>query len=227
MSTEEAVAEEVVEKVEESAGSTEENSEESADEAKADEAKTPPKKRAKTSKGAGGKNKKEGGGKKRAPKRTHPKTLDMVTEAIENLGDSRGLSVQAIKAYILTHFKTVRTDMIRSMLRRALAAGLESGALVRPKGQLETQAMSGRYMISKKAKRTGDEANQTARVKSMNKAKLALAKKNAKKLKKKGRKGASPKKVAKRPVAKKVSRPPPKAAVKSPAKKSTGRRGRK
>lgn len=80
------------------------------------------------------------GVKKKAPKKKqHPKTLDMVVEAIENLGDRKGSSVQAIKSYILQNFKTVRADMLKSMLRRALASGLESGVVTRPKGQAETQ----------------------------------------------------------------------------------------
>lgn len=65
--------------------------------------------------------------------------MDMVVEAIDNLSEKKGTSVQAIKAYILQNFKTVRSDMIKSMLRRALTSGSAQGILVRPKGQAETQ----------------------------------------------------------------------------------------
>lgn len=65
--------------------------------------------------------------------------MDMVVEAIDNLAEPRGSSVQAIKSYILQNFKTVRVDMIKSMLRRALRMGLQQSILARPKGQTETQ----------------------------------------------------------------------------------------
>lgn len=65
--------------------------------------------------------------------------MDMVVEAIDNLAEKRGSSVQAIKAYILQNFKTVRVDMIKSMLRRSLTMGLQQGIVARPKGQTDTQ----------------------------------------------------------------------------------------
>ena len=80
-----------------------------------------------------------GSGKKKAAKRNQPKTVDMIIEAIENLGERKGSSYQAIKAYILQNFKTVRPDMIRSMMRRALRKGLEQSTFTRPKGQANNQ----------------------------------------------------------------------------------------
>lgn len=63
----------------------------------------------------------------------------MVVEAIDNLAEKRGSSVQAIKAYILQNFKTVRTEKIKSMLRRSLTKGLQQSIVTRPKGQADTQ----------------------------------------------------------------------------------------
>ncbi|XP_042873447.1 sperm-specific H1/protamine-like protein type 2 [Penaeus japonicus] len=190
-----------------------------------DEAPEPPKKRASrmsVPKAAKSPKKAGAGVKKKAPKKKqHPKTLDMVVEAIENLGDRKGSSVQAIKSYILQNFKTVRADMLKSMLRRALASGLESGAVTRPKGQAETQAMSGRYLLGKAAKRDEDEEVMPKESKRVQEAKArAKAKKVAKK-KAASKRSPAKKPVAKKPVAKKAS--PSKA--KKPVKK--GKKGRK
>lgn len=150
-------------------------------------------------------------------KKQHPKTLDMVVEAIENLSDKKGSSVQAIKSYILQNFKTVRADMLKSMLRRALASGLASGALSRPKGQVETQSMNGRYLLGKAAKKDEEDEVMPQVSKRVQEAKAkALAKKAAKK---KAAKKSSPvkKPVAKKPVAKKAS--PKKKAAKAGKKR--------
>merc|ERR1712168_498336 len=193
-----------------------------ADDAK-EEAAEPPKKRAR--KAAAPKAAKapkkapaakgEGAKKRTVKKKQHPKTMDMVVEAIENLADRKGSSVQAIKSYILQNFKTVRPDMLKSMLRRALTSALASGAVTRPKGQAETQAMSGRYLLGKAAKK--DEEDEVM-PKESKRAQDAKAQAKAKK--------ASKKKAAKKPV-KKVYKPVAKKASpkKKPVKK--GKKGRK
>jgi len=199
---------------EDDAADTEEDAEDEKD------APEPPKKRAraasapkaaKTPKKAA----KEPGDKKKrvVKKKQHPKTMDMVVEAIENLSDKKGSSVQAIKSYILQNFKTVRADMLKSMLRRALASGIDSGALSRPKGQVDTQSMNGRYLLGKSAKKEEDDEVMPKESKRVQEAKAtAIAKKAAKK---KAAKKSSPvkKPVAKKPVAKKAS-PKKKAAKK-------------
>ncbi|KAK7018099.1 nucleosome positioning [Halocaridina rubra] len=141
---------------------------------------------------------KRGTGTKRKPtKRMHPKTTDMIVEAIENLGDKRGSSYQAIKAYILQNFSTVRADMVRSMMRRALKTGLEQSIFVRPKGHTSSHGMSGRYLLGKEA-HLGEELEVMPQ---KSKRALAVAALKAKKTKKGGKK-----KKAKRPVAKKARR---------------------
>lgn len=80
---------------------------------------------------------------------THPRTLDMVTEALDELQDPQGSSVQAIRSWIIANYKTVRPDMVKMMLKRALKQGLTSGAVCRPKGQAEATPLVGRYKVGK------------------------------------------------------------------------------
>lgn len=133
----------------------------------------------------------------------------MIIEAVENLGERKGSSVQAIKSYILQNFRTVRTDMIKSMLRRALSLGLEQGIVTRPKGQADTQVMSGRYLLGKAAKKEDEDEIMPQSKRAQD------AKKSAKKSKKK-KSAKIVKKVAKKPVAKKASP----SSVKRPVKKT-------
>ncbi|XP_006820305.2 sperm-specific protein PHI-2B/PHI-3-like, partial [Saccoglossus kowalevskii] len=79
---------------------------------------------------------------------SHPKTMDMVVEALTTLKDRKGISVQAIKTYILTHYTTVSPTHLTSSLRRALKTGLESGMLVRPKDS-HANGVSGRLRLGK------------------------------------------------------------------------------
>jgi len=173
------------EKADETSGEAEEDS-------AGDDAETPKKKKRGPVKGS----KRGAGGKKKAPKRTHPKTTDMIIEAIENLGDRKGSSYQAIKAYILQNFKTVRPDMVRSMMRRSLRTGLEQSVFARPKGQASTHGMSGRYLLGKSARKEEDEEVMPQKSKRAQ-AVAALKARSKKKGKKKRAK-------AKRPVAKKA-----------------------
>ncbi|KAK4310421.1 hypothetical protein Pmani_018018 [Petrolisthes manimaculis] len=142
-------------------------------------------------------------GKKKKRPRKHPKTIDMIVEAIDNMNEHQGSSVQALKAYVLQNFKTVRPDMIKTMMRRALVHGLKNNVLARPKGQSETQLMSGRYLLGKAAMGEEDEVmpQQSRRAKE---AQLMKAKAKGKK----GKKGKKRKSMggARRPVAKTATR---------------------
>ncbi|KAK3867926.1 hypothetical protein Pcinc_026653 [Petrolisthes cinctipes] len=146
---------------------------------------------------------KDAKGKKKKRPRKHPKTIDMIVEAIDNMNERQGSSVQALKAYVLQNFKTVRPDMIKTMMRRALVQGLKNNVLARPKGQSETQLMSGRYLLGKAAMAEEDEVmpQQSRRAKE---AQLMKAKAKGKK----GKKGKKRKSMggARRPVAKTASR---------------------
>lgn len=136
------------------------------------------------------------GAKKKPTKRTHPRTTDMIIEAIENMGERQGSSYQAIKAYILQNFKTVRPDMVKSMMRRSLRTGLEQSTFARPKGQVSSHGMSGRYLLGKSARKEEDEEVMPQKSKRAQ----AVAALKAKKSKKKGKKRSK----AKKPVAKKA-----------------------
>ena len=67
----------------------------------------------------------------------------MVVEAIEELaeGDKKGLSVVAIKSFILDHYK-VRPDMVKHMLKTAFEKGLKDKKIARPSSQNEKGSVS-------------------------------------------------------------------------------------
>ncbi|XP_013410587.1 sperm-specific protein PHI-2B-like [Lingula anatina] len=180
------------------------------------------------------------GPKKRAKsaskKSAHPATLAMVCVAIKALGNRRGSSAQAIRKYILANFQGIRAPMLSAMLRRAFAAGLKSGVLVRPKGSSATGS-TGRFRLgkvkaapkkkkspkkTKKAKPRRRSSSKSATKKT--KRSKSKAKKPAKKGGKAAKKSRSPKKAkkaaAKRPkVAKKATKRPAAKKTKKVAKK--------
>lgn len=88
-----------------------------------------------------------------APKVTkagYPKTSDMIVYALESIGSGRkGGSVQAIKSFILKTYPAVKKEKLKRMLRIGLEGCVESGAIKRPEGQEEMQAMQGRYKVVK------------------------------------------------------------------------------
>ncbi|XP_077998661.1 late histone H1-like [Glandiceps talaboti] len=162
---------------------------------------------------------------------THPKTLDMVVEAIKALKDRNGSSVQAIKAYILSHYPTVSPSHLTSSLRRAIKAGTESGVLVRPKGSSAT-GVTGRLRIGKLPEKPKKKPAKKAAPKKKP-AKKPKVKKTPKKVKKSpkkstkkaGEKKKTPKKSVKAkkpkkaPVKKAVPKKTPKKATKKPKAK--------
>merc|ERR1712183_1025072 len=164
-----------------------------ADDSAGDDAATPTKRKRGPAKGS----KRGTGPKKKPSKKTHPKTTDMIIEAIENMAEKKGSSYQAIKAYILQNFKTVRPDMIRAMMRRSLKTGVEKSIFSRPKGQTSTHGMSGRYLLGKSARKEEEEEVMPQKSKRAQ----TVAALTAKKSKKKGGKKIS---KAKKPVAKKA-----------------------
>ncbi|XP_066989293.1 sperm-specific H1/protamine-like protein type 2 isoform X2 [Macrobrachium rosenbergii] len=178
----------------ETSGDAEEEDDSAGDAAEGDDDGGPKKKQQR--KRGPPKGSKRGSGGKKKVKRTHPKTTDMIIEAIETLAERKGSSYQAIKAYILQNFKTVRPDMIRSMMRRSLKSGLEQSIFARPKGQLNTHGMSGRYLLGKHARREEEEEVMPQKSKRAQ----AVAALKAKKSKKMGKKRSK----ARRPFAKKA-----------------------
>nr|XP_002738107.1 PREDICTED: protein B4-like [Saccoglossus kowalevskii] len=87
--------------------------------------------------------------KAKRPLPTHPKTLDMVIEAVQELNSRNGASVQGIKRWILSTYPTVDPIRIKPLLKQALAKGLESGLLIRPKNSMGLVGATGRFKIGK------------------------------------------------------------------------------
>nr|XP_033781699.1 protein B4 isoform X2 [Geotrypetes seraphini] len=76
----------------------------------------------------------------------------MVIEALKRHNDEKGVSVQAIQAYILANYDSVDPKRLTSMLRTAFAKGLETGVLVRP-AKSSAVGVTGRFkLVTKKAK---------------------------------------------------------------------------
>ena len=152
---------------------------------------------------------------------THPKTLDMVVEAIKTTKDTKGSSVQAIKAFILSHYPTVSPSHLTSSLRRALKAGLDSGVLVRPKGSTATGA-TGRLRVGKlpeKPKKKPAKKKTPVKEKPVKKPKEKKTPKKAK-VAKKPNKSATKKTEKNKSDKVKKSK---KAVKKTPSKKTAGK----
>nr|XP_033817062.1 protein B4-like [Geotrypetes seraphini] len=79
----------------------------------------------------------------------HPPTLKMVIEALKRHNDEKGMSVQAIQAYILASYDSVDPKRLTSMLRTAFAKGLETGVLVRP-AKSSAVGVTGRFKLDTK-----------------------------------------------------------------------------
>lgn len=171
-----------------------------------------------------GRKPKEAGAKKAPSKPTHPPTLEMITKAIAHEKDPKGVSVMAIKKYILAQYK-VQPVMLRHMLRRAFDAGLAAGKLTRPKGQAESHLLSGRYRLAGKEAKVAKAAAPKPKKVAKSPAKKPAAKKAKAKTPKKKPAAAAAKK-AKSP--KKVKKTPKKpAAKKAPAKKKSPKKAAK
>ncbi|CAI5779337.1 B4 [Podarcis lilfordi] len=79
------------------------------------------------------------------PKAQHPPTLTMVMEVVKTLDKRKGVSVVAIKCYILGSYP--RVDSIH--LKYTLAQGLERGCLIRPQNSSVLGA-TGRFKLDGK-----------------------------------------------------------------------------
>ena len=66
--------------------------------------------------------------------RANPGTYTMLVEAVTELDDRKGVSVPAIKAFIMEKYPTADQSMLKYRLKKALQKGLEGGAIARPKG---------------------------------------------------------------------------------------------
>ncbi|CAB3262480.1 unnamed protein product, partial [Arctia plantaginis] len=115
-----------------------------ADTAVATEAPAPAagaKKAARQSGGGGG-----AAAKKPKAKPTHPKTSEMVNNAIKEMKERSGSSLQAIKKYIAAHYK-VDAEKLAPFIRKYLKSAVESGALIQTKGK----GASGSFKLESKS----------------------------------------------------------------------------
>ncbi|XP_076279169.1 uncharacterized protein LOC143208576 [Lasioglossum baleicum] len=164
---------------------------------------------------SGGSPAKKAGKSKAKPQRTkssHPPTSEMVNNAIKELKDRKGSSLQAIKKYIATTYK-VDGEKLAPFIKRYLKTAVTSGAVVQtkgkgasgsfklsvPKGAAETKSKS-----SKRVVRKAEPADKKPAEKKPASPKKAAAKKPAARKPAAAKKApASPKKV-KTPAAKKA-----------------------
>jgi histone H1/5 len=142
---------------------------------------------------------------------THPKVADMVNEAITNLKERGGSSLQAIKKHIGTKHK-VDMDRLTPFIRKYLKSAVVSGALIQTKGK----GASGSFKLSagQKTKEPG-KAKKAKKEGSPAKKPKSAAKKTAKP---KAKSAEKKKPAAKKPAAKKAAKPKTPKKASKPSK---------
>ncbi|NXY51472.1 H1FOO protein, partial [Ceuthmochares aereus] len=78
----------------------------------------------------------------------HPSTLRMVIEALQAQDKKEGVSVTAIKQFILAKYPTVDPIRLKYLLKQALNKGLSSGVLMRPRKSTAVGA-TGSFKVSR------------------------------------------------------------------------------
>ncbi|KAF9417902.1 hypothetical protein HW555_005047 [Spodoptera exigua] len=105
-----------------------------------------------------------GAAKKPKAKPTHPKTSEMVNNAIKEMKERSGSSLQAIKKYIAAQYK-VDAEKLAPFIRKYLKSAVESGTLIQTKGK----GASGSFKLESKssaAKKPAGAAGKAAAGKS-------------------------------------------------------------
>lgn len=162
------------------------------------------------------------------PKSSHPTTAVMVSNAIKNLKERGGSSLQAIKKYIAATYK-VDTEKMSPFIKKYLKSSVVSGALVQTKGK----GASGSFKlaiqsVTKPAAKASKTRKPPAVKTSPKKPGRKPAKKAAKPKKAPIKKPASPKPAVKSPVkAKKTAKAPTKKPKSPKAKTSKASKAKK
>jgi len=143
--------------------------------------------------------------KKPRTKPVHPRTSEMVVNAIKSLKERGGSSLQAIKKYIAANYK-VDSEKLSPFIKKYLKTAVASGELVQTKGK----GASGSFKLA--AAKTEKVAVPIAPARG----RAASAPKAKKQSAAKVKKAKAPKKVVK--TAEKKKRASPAAPKKSPSK---------
>jgi len=144
--------------------------------------------------------------KKPRTKPVHPRTSEMVVNAIKSLKERGGSSFQAIKKYIAANYK-VDSEKLSPFIKKYLKTAVASGELVQTKGK----GASGSFKLA--AAKTEKAVVPTAPTRG----RAASAPKVKRQSAAKAKKAKAPKKAAVKSVEKK-KRASPAAAKKSPSK---------
>ena len=159
---------------------------------------------------------KKAAAKKPKAKPAHPKTSQMVADAIKALKDRKGSSLAAIKKHIVANNK-VDADKIAPFIRRYIKKAVADGTLVQTKGT----GANGSFKIAAAAKPEKPKAPKKKKPATPKKAatKKTATPKKKKVVKKTATKSKKEKKPAKSPKKPKAPKPK-KAASKPKAKKA-------
>lgn len=168
---------------------------------------------------------KKGAGKKtKAPraKPSHPRTSEMVNNAIKSLKERGGSSLQAIKKYVSANYK-VDAEKLAPFIKKYLKGAVATGALVQTKGK----GASGSFKLASAAGKqsTGSESGSAKPAKPKTAAKRSAKPKAAKSKAEKPKKTAEKKTAAAKP--KKATGEKKAVATKTAAKPKTPSKAKK
>lgn len=78
----------------------------------------------------------------------HPKTILMITEAIDELGDKKGSDPDSIMTCILGHYQDLDEKRFKVLFKRAFLKGIMDGLLLRTKLTEQCEGITGRFEVA-------------------------------------------------------------------------------
>ncbi|KAM7283449.1 putative histone H1 [Ixodes scapularis] len=93
----------------------------------------------------------EGSGPSNAAIKTggkHPKTILMIIEAIDELGEKKGSDPDSIMSYILGQYQDLDEKRFKLLFKRALLKGITDGVLLRTKLTEQCEGVTGRFEVA-------------------------------------------------------------------------------